>query len=314
MPDYLWIRRRGRRRRTRLRGALLLPAVLAFLVLAASVRRAAAEIAVDACASDSPASRASARAKAREMFFHAYNNYKAHALPRDELRSLSCDGVDSFGGVQVTLIDSLDALAVFEDWPEFVWAAKYVEAAVPSFAIQTNVSVFETNIRVLGALVSAHGLLTDAAPAAGWRPAEHYPEYDGGLLRLAIDLGDRLMPAFDTPTRIPFGSVGLDVGVHPGETVIASTAGAGGLLVEMGTLSVMSGDPKYYAAAFGAVAALHERAAWTGLVGNHIDTTTGAWVAHESGIGALIDSYYEYGSACPPPAVPAQALCPGTAH
>ena len=33
--------------------------------------------------------------------------------------------------------------------------------------------------------------------------------YDGGLLRAAADLGDRLMPAFDTPTRIPLSWVNL---------------------------------------------------------------------------------------------------------
>lgn len=187
----------------------------------------------------------------------------------------------------------MDTLAVLGDWGEFVWAAREVQARIPSFALPVNVSVFETNIRVLGSLVSAHGLLTEAAGAAGWEVEEYYPEYDGGLLRLAVDVGDRLMPAFDTPTGIPFGTVGLDVGVQPGETVIASTAAAGGLLIEMGTLSAMSGDKKYYEAAFGALEALHNRSAWTGLVGNHVDIYTGVWTASESGIGALIDSFYE---------------------
>jgi hypothetical protein len=31
--------------------------------------------------------------------------------------------------------------------------------------------------------------------------------YDGGLLRLAIDLGTRLLPAFVTPTGIPYNRV-----------------------------------------------------------------------------------------------------------
>lgn len=253
-----------------------------------------AEISIDVCNSDSPAARLAGREKVREMFYHGYLNYKNHALHFDELRPLSCDGVDTFGGIHITLIDSLDALAVFGDWREFTWAVKYVEASVPSFAITANVSVFETNIRVLGSLLSAHGLLTDAAPAAGWRPSDYYPDYNNGLLKLAVDLADRLIPAFDTPTGIPYGAVGLNRGVWPGETVVASTAGGGSLLVEFGTLSLMTGDPKYYAAAFRAVEGLHKRVAWTGLVGNHIDTTTGEWVAHESGIGALIDSYYEY--------------------
>lgn len=35
------------------------------------------------------------------------------------------------------------------------------------------------------------------------------PDYSGGLLRLATDLGDRLLPAFDTPTGIPLSWVNL---------------------------------------------------------------------------------------------------------
>lgn len=31
-----------------------------------------------------------------------------------------------------------------------------------------------------------------------------------------------------------------------------------------------------------------------GLVGNHIDVATGKWTALDSGIGAGVDSYYEY--------------------
>ena len=41
---------------------------------------------------------------------------------------------------------------------------------------------------------------TSTSPHAG---------YDGGLLRAAVDLADRLMPAFDTPTRIPLSWVNL---------------------------------------------------------------------------------------------------------
>lgn len=268
------------------------PSPLSLLLTAVLLTLSLCEIALNACENDTPSSRTASREKARQLFYHGYEMYKNNAFPHDELRPLSCDGVDSFGGIHVTLIDALDTLAVLGDWEEFTWAAREV-AAIPDFHLAVNVSVFETNIRVLGALVSAHGLLTDAAPAAGWVPEEYYPEYDGGLLRLAVDLGDRLLPAFETETGIPYGTVGLDVGVQPGETVIASTAAAGGLLVEMGSLSVMTGDGRYYEAAFRALEGLHSRAAWTGLVGNHVDTMSGEWTAHESGIGALIDSYYE---------------------
>lgn len=52
-----------------------------------------------------------------------------------------------------------------------------------------------------GGLLSTHVLLT--------RNPEIMAGYNGCLLRLATDLGDRLMPAFQTPTGIPLSWVNL---------------------------------------------------------------------------------------------------------
>lgn len=53
----------------------------------------------------------------------------------------------------------------------------------------------------VGGLLSMHALLT--------RNSAIMPNYSGGLLRLATDLGDRLLPAFNTPTGIPLSWVNL---------------------------------------------------------------------------------------------------------
>jgi mannosidase alpha-like ER degradation enhancer 2 len=55
---------------------------------------------------------------------------------------------------------------------------------------------------------------------------------------LAEDLGNRLLPAFTTPTEIPFGTVNLRSGVPKGETSVSSTAGAGSLLVEFEVFAI----------------------------------------------------------------------------
>lgn len=79
--------------------------------------------------------------------------------------------------------------------------------AYSSIHIDTNivcapqVHVFETTIRVLGGLLSGHVLL-DADPGIA-------PEYDGLLLALAADLGERLLAAFKTPSGLPGGHVHL---------------------------------------------------------------------------------------------------------
>ena len=52
---------------------------------------------------------------------------------------------------------------------------------------------------------------------------------------------DRLLPAFDTPTGMPYGTVNLRTGVPEGETPITCTAGVGTYIVEFGTLSRLTG-------------------------------------------------------------------------
>ena len=83
-------------------------------------------------------------------------------------------------------------------------------------------------------------------------------------------------------------------GVPNGETPITCTACIGTFLIEFGTLSMLTGDPKYKKAADLASEALFNHKSSINLVGNHIDTKTGKWIATESGIGGAIDSYFEY--------------------
>ena len=58
---------------------------------------------------------------------------------------------------------------------------------------------------------------------------------------------------------IPYGTVNLRKGVPPKETHIASTAGAGSLLVEFEVLSTITGDDRYGNVALRATVALFER-------------------------------------------------------
>ena len=104
------------------------------------------------------------------------------------------------------------------------------------FDANINVSVFETNIRIVGGLLSAHLLARKAGVKleAGW-------PCTGPLLRLAEDAAKRLLPAFDTPTGMPYGTVNLRNGVPNGETPVTSTAGVGTVVIEFGALSRLTG-------------------------------------------------------------------------
>jgi len=69
--------------------------------------------------------------------------------------------------------------------------------------------------------------------------------YKGELLDMAIDLADRLMVAFNTPTSMPYGTVNLLHGVPENETSITCTACVGTFLLEFGVLSDLTGDERY---------------------------------------------------------------------
>ncbi|XP_067952146.1 ER degradation-enhancing alpha-mannosidase-like protein 2 [Watersipora subatra] len=228
------------------------------------------------------------REKAKSMFYHAYNGYMNHAFPYDELRPLTCDGHNTWGSYSLSLIDAMDTLVVMGNYTEFQRVVQLVLGNT-DFDKDINVSVFETNIRVVGGLLSAH-LLSHRGGLElelGW-PCQ------GPLLRLAEEVAKRLLPAFATATGMPYGTVNLRYGVPKGETPVTCTAGVGTFLVEFGTLSRLTGNPLYENTAVRAMDALWQRKSNIGLVGNHINVNTGEWTALDSGIGAGVDSYFEY--------------------
>lgn len=227
------------------------------------------------------------RDEVREMFYHAFDGYMEHAFPLDELRPLSCEGEDSLGGYALTLVDSLDTLALLGDRERFTTSVEWIGKNL-QFDINKTVSVFETTIRVLGGLLSAHLIASDYATGM------KIPSYDNQLLNLAEDLAQRLLPAFDTPTGIPFGSVNLLHGVDEHESKITSTAGGGTLTLEFGVLSRLTNDPIFEQVTKKAVLGIWARRSKLNLVGAHINVFTGEWTQKDAGIGTSIDSFYEY--------------------
>ncbi|CAH0578191.1 unnamed protein product [Chrysodeixis includens] len=236
------------------------------------------------------------------MFYHAYNAYMDNAYPADELMPLSCKGRwkgitpsrgdmdDALGNFSLTLVDSLDTLAVMGDFSEFSRAIKLVIQDV-TFDHDIVVSVFETNIRMLGGLLSAHVLATTLKHEV---PCLHW--YNGELLTMAEDLGKRLLPSFNTSTGIPHGKINLRHGMRGmSESRETCTACAGTMILEMAALSRLTGNPVYEQKAHKAMDRLWKiRHRTSDLMGTVINIHSGDWVRKDASVGAGIDSYYEY--------------------
>ena len=115
-------------------------------------------------------------------------------------------------------------------------------------------------IRALGALLSTYQLLDRTTDDQAKRYSTDVRRYKGRMLDLALDLGKRLLPAFNTPTGIPFARVNLRYGLEKSETqetcefpssrpvsadLLEGTAGAGSLILEFAVLSRLTGDLRF---------------------------------------------------------------------
>ena len=234
------------------------------------------------------------RDRVKAMFYHGYDSYMFNAFPEAELQPIKCQGgqFDLIKIPLITLMDTLDTLVIFGNHSEFRRAVSLISNHYTVFNIDVNVSVFETTIRVLGGLLSAHLMAID--PELAIYSNTSGSSYNNEMLYLAQDLGNRLLPAFETKTGIPFGTVNLMHGVPNGESEIASLAGAGSLIIEFEALSSLTNDSRYGDAAYNAAHALYTRRSSIGLLGKHIHTKTGRWFESSSGVGSNSDSYYEY--------------------
>jgi mannosidase alpha-like ER degradation enhancer 3 len=131
-----------------------------------------------------------------EMFDHAFDSYITHGFPSDEVKPISCrkrirkdptiKNTDYrefiLGNYSLTLVDALDSLVVFNRTEDFVYYSNWLIENL-DFDTDVFVSVFEVNIRILGGLLSAHGIQ---------ERLQLIPDYNGGLLAKAKDIGDRL--------------------------------------------------------------------------------------------------------------------------
>ena len=213
-------------------------------------------------------------AEVKGEFLHAWRGYREYAWGHDALQPLSRRPRDWYGvSLLMTPVDALDTLLLMGLRREAHEARELIAKRL-SFDRDIEVKHFEIVIRLLGGLLSSYQMTGDAR-----------------LLALADDLGRRLLPAFDSPTGLPYVYVNLRTGATRG--TISNPAEAS-LILEYGTLARLTGKPVYLERARRALRAVYARRSRLDLVGERFDVQSGAWTNTRSHIGARIDSYYEY--------------------
>ncbi|XP_053277830.1 mannosidase, alpha, class 1B, member 1b isoform X2 [Pleuronectes platessa] len=215
----------------------------------------------------------------RESFRHAWKGYKNFAWGHDELRPISKSYGEWFG-LGLTLIDALDTMWILGLKEEFEEARAWVATEL-SFNKNVDVNLFESTIRILGGLLSTYHLTGDTL-----------------FLDKAKDIGSRLMPAFNTPSKIPFSDVNIGKGTahSPRWTSDSTVAEVTSIQLEFKELSRLTQDPQYEAAVAEVMNQVHKLdGKLDGLVPMFINTNNGQFT-HQGiyTLGARADSYYEY--------------------
>ncbi|XP_071662699.1 mannosyl-oligosaccharide 1,2-alpha-mannosidase IA isoform X2 [Patagioenas fasciata] len=217
------------------------------------------------------------------MMKHAWDNYKRYAWGLNELKPISKQGHSSnlFGNIQgATIVDALDTLYIMEMKEEFKEAKEWVEKNL-DFNVNAEISVFEVNIRFVGGLLSAYYLSGEEV-----------------FRKKAVELGEKLLPAFNTPTGIPWALLNIKSGIGRNWPW---ASGGSSILAEFGTLHLefvhlthLSGNPVFAEKVMNIRKVLNRLDKPEGLYPNYLNPSSGQWGQHHVSIGGLGDSFYEY--------------------
>lgn len=209
---------------------------------------------------------------------HSWTGYKTFAWGHDNLKPISQSFHDWFG-LGLTIVDSLDTLYIMDMQEEFEEAKKWIES---SFKLDVNrdVNLFEVTIRVLGGLLSIYHLSGETI-----------------FLTKAVELGNRMLPSFESPSAIPFSDVNLfTMKAHaPKWSPDSSTSEVTTIQIEFRDLSRITNDPSYEEAVAKVSEKVHTLPKTDGLVPIFINANTGTFRSFSTiSLGARGDSYYEY--------------------
>ncbi|KRF93895.1 mannosyl-oligosaccharide alpha-1,2-mannosidase IA isoform X1 [Drosophila mojavensis] len=225
------------------------------------------------------------RAHVKQMMEHAWHNYKLYAWGKNELRPLSQrpHSGSIFGSYDLgaTIVDGLDTLYIMGLQKEYKEGRDWIERRFSLDNISAELSVFETNIRFVGGMLTLYAFTGD-------------PMYK----EKAQHVADKLLPAFQTPTGIPYALVNTKTGMAKN---YGWASGGSSILSEFGTLhlefaylSDITGNPLYRERVQTIRQVLKEIEKPKGLYPNFLNPKTGKWGQQHMSLGALGDSYYEY--------------------
>ena len=224
-----------------------------------------------------------ARNYIRKMMKHAWDGYARHAWGWNELKPISRTGnVQSpFGSEKLgaTIVDAMSTLYIMGLSDEFNQGKEWIKNDLNFNQSKYGFSVFETNIRYIGGLLSLFSITGEAV-----------------FRDKAYDIANKLLPAFDTPTGIPNSAVYMDgkSRTYPWNNGASILSEFGTLNLEFNYLTDTVGDPTFRNKMTAIMKNVKNARRADGLYNNLLNPQTGRMGREHVSMGSLGDSFYEY--------------------
>ncbi|GLY80128.1 glycoside hydrolase family 47 protein [Actinoallomurus iriomotensis] len=210
---------------------------------------------------------------------HAWGSYRRYAWGHDQLLPVSgghSEFFDSAHPVGLSIVEALGTLYFMGLDDELADGVRWVRDHLDFAGVDADVQVFETNIRMVGGLLSGYLCTGERA-----------------LLDQARTIADILLPCFtESPTGLPYRRVNPSTGDITGNVNVLAEVGT--IIAEFGTLSRLVHDSRYFDAAKKALRAVYDRRSGLDLVGTEINIETGEWTDSSARVDPPVDSFFEY--------------------
>lgn len=237
------------------------------------------------------------RERVKEAFTLSWDAYERYAWGYDEFHPISKHGKQMTPkGMGWIIVDALDTMILMNLTSRVKHAREWITTTL-DYEQDQEVNTFETTIRMLGGLLSAHYLSTEYPHLAALTEDDEGAAGEDLYLEKSRDLADRLIGAFDSPSGIPFASLNLKTnkGVPSHDDGGASsTAEAATLQLELKYLTKLTGETEYWEKAEKVMKVIDDNGMEDGLLPIYIYANDGNFRGNNIRLGSRGDSYYEY--------------------
>jgi mannosyl-oligosaccharide alpha-1,2-mannosidase len=198
------------------------------------------------------------------------------------------------GGMGWIIVDALDTMILMNLTSRVQHARNWIHNSL-RYDQDHDVNTFETTIRMLGGLLSAHYLSTKYPTLAPITDDDVGAPGEDLYIEKATDLADRLLGAFDSKSGIPYASINLNTSVgipSHADGGASSTAEATTVQLEFKYLAKLTGEAEYWQIVENVMKVVDDKQQEDGLLPIFLYADSGEFRGDNIRLGSRGDSYY----------------------